>query len=93
MFVLIDSIPPNARLLNHRIIAEGEATGHVHEAVGPDCQLYEESGMKYLEAKTETPITHTEHKPVILPPGVYKVIRQKEYVPRRRRARWRTVPD
>lgn len=82
LFVLIKNIPKTATLLNHRIIAEGEATGHVHEAIGTDCMLYEESGTKYLDVKGETGIVHEEHKPITLPNGIYRVILQREYDPR-----------
>lgn len=93
LFVLTECVPKGGVLLDHLIIAEGEATGHIHEAVGPACELYEESGTKYLLAKSESKIVHTEHKEIVLPAGTYKVIRQREFVPRRRRAGWRAVPD
>ena len=68
---------------NRIVLAYGEVTGHAHviedlEAVdvfvGPEGQLY-------LQVKEETPLTHEEHGTILIPPGRYERIIQREYTP------------
>jgi hypothetical protein len=71
------------------ILAYGEVTGHAH-AVSGDADLLEvpvelvERGIaeieKYLRVNDGgAVITHEEHATINLPPGVYAVVRQREY--------------
>ena len=69
--------------LNHRVIAEGETTGHKHElSIG---ELYEgigwnNRGKKLMEIPTEGAVlTHPEHKTISFPQGFYEIRTQREY--------------
>jgi hypothetical protein len=64
-------VPDGATRLPHNHLAEGEATGHYHAATAPDVSLYEHAGGILLDAPSGTPVTHQEHKTVMVPPGVY----------------------
>jgi len=67
-----------------RVLAEGEATGHLHEVeAGTDIELYEDyRGTLWLKVNSpEARITHPEHAPIIVPGGQYEVIRQHEFDP------------
>ncbi len=76
----VDSIPPGMKKLSHRHLAEGETTGHFHEAVADDVELFEaEDGTLYMRAPTGTTIKHQEHKPVTIPPGVYAIGGVREF--------------
>ena len=66
--------------LNHLVIAEGEATGHKHEVVTEDAELYEKDGVMYLRAKDDVEVVHPDHKTLPLPKGDYEIIVQREYV-------------
>jgi hypothetical protein len=55
--------------LPHTRLAEGEVTGHYHEAVGEDCALFEDWT---LDAPNGCEVTHQEHKTVEIPPGEYE---------------------
>lgn len=66
------------------ILARGEATGHHHSLArdkstslyaGPNQEMYLliEEGTKLLE--------HQEHSTIKIPPGTYKVIRQRQHAP------------
>ena len=74
------------------ILAYGEVTGHAHEVVCAEpgisdenfspAQLFEEpDGTRYLFVERSCTLTHQEHGPIALAPGVYKVTRQREYSP------------
>ncbi|HOG23719.1 MAG: hypothetical protein BWY44_01453 [Candidatus Omnitrophica bacterium ADurb.Bin292] len=89
LIVRVEELPENSVLQNHRVLAEGEATGHMHEL--DSGELYEKSGTLYFRVPEDqkTTLTHQEHGPITFEPGVYKVIRQREYEPRG----WRRVAD
>lgn len=62
----------NAVKLPHARLAEGETTGHYHEAVGAGVALYEPSaGAMVLDAPSGAEVRHQEHGPIALPPGRY----------------------
>jgi hypothetical protein len=67
------------------ILAEGEVTGHVHEVKGgaelfraDDVREMEES---FLRVLSEATVEHAEHATITLPPGEYRVLRQRQYAP------------
>ncbi|MGH8907319.1 MAG: hypothetical protein ACRD0K_12525 [Egibacteraceae bacterium] len=78
------------------VLAEGEATGHAHAIAERGAILYEGDGEeRFLEVETAVALRHEEHGAITLPPGTYRVIRQREYTPRPSGgdARWRYVAD
>lgn len=89
LIVKVKRIPQDAIKKKRRILAEGEATGHMHEL--DKGEVYEKDGVLYFMVESNYPATlnHPEHKAVTFEPGEYKVIRQREYEPRG----WRNVAD
>jgi len=79
----VQSLPPNARKLHHSVLAQGELTGHSHRVAERDsAQLYEsEEGLYMCVTGRSATLVHQEHGPIELPPGIYKVWRQREYTP------------
>ena len=85
----IRSLPKDAKKLareNGRVVlVHGEATGHHHSLSEPNCALYDsaaEIGVTFLEVQEAmAALTHQEHSTINLEPGIYKVIRQREYSP------------
>lgn len=80
----VDSVPSEARPLQHLVLAEGELTGHSHRiAERGAARLFQSGNSLYLSviAKTAT-LIHQEHGPIALSTGVYRVWRQREYSPR-----------
>ncbi len=58
--------------LSHTVLAEGEATGHAHRAVGDGVALYETApDAVYLSAPLGAEVVHEEHRPITLPAGEY----------------------
>jgi hypothetical protein len=92
LIVKVDRIPEDAKIQEHRILAEGEATGHIHEL--DSGQVYEREGTLYFKvAENEmTTLRHPEHGPVTFEAGMYQVIRQREYTPEQWKS-WAYVRD
>jgi len=69
------------------ILARGEATGHSHSIDARVGRLFEgyRPGVCYLLLDEQGLLEHQEHSPISLSKGVYEVIRQREYEPRRDR--------
>src|SRR5262245_45903403 len=72
------------------ILAQGEATGHHHAIDNAEAvELYEDSSgrdtqagsVRFMRLTRESVLKHQEHAPIALPPGNYKVTRQREYTP------------
>jgi len=89
LIVKVEKLPEACVPQCHRVLAEGEATGHMHEL--DSGELYEKGGTLYFRVPEDqkTTLKHQEHGPITFEPGVYKVIRQREYEPRG----WRRVAD
>ena len=64
------------------VLAYGEATGHAHAIADADAELIElETGERFLVTARGVSLRHEEHAAVELPPGSYRVVRQREYAP------------
>lgn len=90
-----DGATPVAREDGRLVLAHGEVTGHAHAVAAPDGRLLEHEGARFLAVPTAAVLVHEEHAPIALPPGTYRVVIQREYVPAepRRAAAWRRVAD
>jgi hypothetical protein len=67
------------------VLAEGEATGHTHSVAADAAQLLDQGGVTYLRVHQTCRLEHQEHEPIPLSPGLYRVVRQREYDPLRPR--------
>ena len=83
--VLLDSVaavPEGARPRPGVVLAYGEVTGHAHRVEPREAALlFEHEGDLYLRVSQEATLLHEEHRPIVLPPGSYRVWRQREYTP------------
>ncbi len=74
------NIPAEAQKFNSTILAEGEATGHVHEVKGKDFELLKQGQELFLRIQSgDCSVLHAEHNEVLIPPGEYKVGIVQEY--------------
>jgi len=74
-------IPKRAKLVKDMqgiIVAQGEATGHMH-VVQDRVQLFQDDGLVFLKVPQESRVVHEEHKPITLPPGEYRIKQVQEY--------------
>lgn len=66
--------------LNHLVLAEGEKTGHKHQIIEGDAELYEDNGTLYLRVNSDQAIlAHEEHKHQVIEKGDYQIGIVQEY--------------
>jgi hypothetical protein len=80
------SLLPVAAEHGRLILAHGEVTGHHHSfALAHNVALFREdgSGGGLFLSVTGAPadLEHQEHSTIVVPPGEYAVVRQREYSP------------
>jgi hypothetical protein len=66
------------------LLALGEATGHAHAVAARDAELLADPAdvdRRFLRIVSTSLLTHEEHRAIPLPPGLYRVARQREYSP------------
>lgn len=80
-----DGLMPAPRDRSGRmVLALGEATGHAHVVTGDRVALLcppHEPDRLFLQIDGYGRLGHDEHGPIPLPPGGYRVVRQREYFP------------
>lgn len=78
-------LEPVAREDGRVVLAHGEATGHAHTIRDRSAALFcvPELNTVFLTVSGDEPaaLTHDEHATIMLPPGRYRVVRQREYAP------------
>lgn len=62
------------------VIVEGEATGHAHRLTA-GVILEAPNGSLFLELAEAIRVVHDEHDALTLGPGLWLVVRQREYTP------------
>lgn len=83
------SVPSNlipiARENGRVILAHGEVTGHAHAISDSHAELFTSpthQGVTFLQIpEIAAALAHDEHATITLPPGNYRVTRQREYSP------------
>ena len=65
--------------LGRFILAEGEATGHVHAVTADSAVLVETGTQRFLLVTGGgVELTHDEHAAIHIPAGTWRVVRQRE---------------
>lgn len=82
IFQKVDSIPQGLKKQKAKknfIIEKGEGV-HTHTFIDGDCEIFiSDSGEIYLQAKTPITIDHEEHKQMVIEPGIYKKVIEREF--------------
>lgn len=63
------------------VIVTGEATGHSHRLLGGTILEDASDGTLYLDVPESGRVVHEEHDALTLGPGLWLVVRQREYSP------------
>lgn len=81
LFVRVEARPDEDLVVRQGlVIVEGEATGHAHRLTG-GVILDAPDGDIYLDLLETARVVHEEHDAITLGPGLWQVIRQREYSP------------
>lgn len=78
ILIKVEKIPRGIKKKNNHL-AEGEATGHFHNAIGKGVAVLEKGEELYLDAPNGCEVEHQEHKTIAVPVGKFKVVRVREY--------------
>ena len=76
-----------ARERGRAVLAHGEVTGHHHSIVDGSASLVTQGEADELRmwlrvtGTSAVALEHQEHATIMVPPGVYEVVRQREYTP------------
>jgi len=65
--------------LNHRVLAEGEATGHKHELTTGTLYNTSWGNKLFIELDTPAELKHPEHNTLDISRGFFEVITQREF--------------
>jgi hypothetical protein len=89
LIVPVQSLPENLEPIGREggrvVLAHGEATGHAHAITAEGAALFRDPELAaiFMTVSGEMPVAleHEEHSTISIPPGSYRVIRQREYTP------------
>lgn len=66
------------------VLAYGETT-HAHTISGIAATLFVHGNTRLLQVWEPTELSHEEHSPLVVEPGVYQIVIQREFSPRQSR--------
>lgn len=85
VLLVATTIPEGTKLRKQKTVrvAEGEVTGHAHVIEAPDStEVMTDVDVEFVRIMGANGLlVHEEHSTIALPPGDYKVVRQREYHP------------
>jgi len=82
LIVPVSDINEDLQKKEDNIVAEGEATGHMHRVLGDDVEvMVGPNGDIFVSAPKGATMTHDEHHTINLPVGKFKIGIVQEYDP------------
>lgn len=85
VLLVAEKIPEGTKLRKRRrvVLAEGEVTGHAHVLEAPaETEVFTDVDAEFVRIMGANGLlVHEEHSTIEVPPGDYKVVRQREYHP------------
>jgi hypothetical protein len=89
LIIPVNAMPENmkkvARENGRLILAHGEATGHAHAIKDKRAALFRDPKLAaiFMHVSGDAPVAleHDEHDTIQVPPGNYRIRRQREYSP------------
>lgn len=78
-------LKPVPREAGRAVLAHGEVTGHAHAIKDDRAALFSDPKLAaifmYVSGDGPVALEHDEHDTIQVPPGTYRIIRQREYHP------------
>jgi hypothetical protein len=88
LIIPVESIPekldPIDREEGRVVLAHGEVTGHAHAIEAEGAALFRDPklmAMFLIVTSGPVALRHDEHDTIVIPPGRFRVVRQREYAP------------
>jgi hypothetical protein len=89
LIIAVKNLPtkldPVDREAGRVVLAHGEVTGHAHTISDKRAALFRDPKLMavFMHVSGDAPVAleHDEHDRIMIPPGNYQVIRQREYSP------------
>lgn len=81
VMVKVSKMPSGAKVTarGRCVLAEGEHTGHAHIVEDDEAELIMAGERMLLRLGKEATVTHQEHNPITLSPGIWDIGRVREY--------------
>lgn len=77
--VMISDMPSNL-IEKDKILALGETSGHKHQFVSPQVQVFaDRQGNQFVDVKERAMLQHEEHAHLQVPIGKFRVVLQREF--------------
>lgn len=78
----VSELPSGLTQQHGQVIAAGEKTGHVHRLTSGQVYRSASPTVCFFTLGEDAFLEHDEHPTLGIPAGTYKVLQQREYVPR-----------
>ncbi len=92
-----EKLDPVDRENGRVVLAHGEVTGHAHAIMAEGAALFRDPKLMavFMRVSGDAPVAleHDDHDTIMIPPGKYQVVRQREYSPGAVREAYRYVAD
>jgi hypothetical protein len=72
-------LPPNVQRAAKKPLAVGEATGHSHRFEDGKYRFWTSGEKRFVEVLAPSSLVHEEHARLVIPPGVYEQLQEREY--------------
>lgn len=83
--VPVNELPEGAKAVESKdrvVLAYGEVTGHAHAIYDTTkARLWDAGVERFLQVLAPVALSHEEHSPAMLEPGIYHLPQQVEYTP------------
>jgi hypothetical protein len=101
LIIPVESIPEKLDAIEREagrvVLAHGELTGHAHAIKDEGAALFRDPKLMavFMKVSGDAPVAleHEDHGTIMIPPGKYQVVRQREYSPGAVREVYRYVAD
>lgn len=79
MFKKVSALPKGAVEVHDNVLARGEVTGHSHRIEG--AKVFRSGNQLLVQVEELGRVVHEEHGSFEITPGIYEVVRQREFFP------------